>query len=157
MKVRDEGYSHYPNTGIDKDEGYSPSLGSVSIPCDQNSLFAFNPSLDPESFLSRLCIFRSSPLPTPTFPFLPSLARLRVARILSPWSGPKSFRWVVCPIPSLTLEEAFPATNLTEIHWVRGLLWSCEIKNQHNTGLVEVNATLMGPLHYLSIRNCGLS
>jgi hypothetical protein len=41
MEVRDEGYSPSPNTKIDKDEGYSPSPGSISIFCDENSLFLF--------------------------------------------------------------------------------------------------------------------
>jgi hypothetical protein len=52
----DEGYSPSPNTKIDKDKGYSPSPGSISILCDQNSLFLFQSFLGTESFCSRLCI-----------------------------------------------------------------------------------------------------
>jgi hypothetical protein len=72
MKVRDEGYSPSPNTEIDKDEGYSPSPGSISIFCDQNSLFLFQSFLGPESFRSRLCIFPQVFLCPPHFlSFLP--------------------------------------------------------------------------------------
>jgi hypothetical protein len=99
MKVRDEGYSPSPNTEIDKDEGYSPSPGSISIFCDQNSLFLFQSFLGPESFRSRLCIFFAGlPLPT-TLPFLPSSARLCVARIPSPWSGLEALRMGGLPHP----------------------------------------------------------
>jgi hypothetical protein len=31
MEVSDKGYSPSPNIEIDKDEGYSPSIGSISI------------------------------------------------------------------------------------------------------------------------------
>jgi len=38
MEVRDEGYSPSPFTGIDEEEGYSPSHDSVSLLCDPSSL-----------------------------------------------------------------------------------------------------------------------
>jgi hypothetical protein len=34
----------------------------------------------------------------------------------------KPYRWALCPIPSLTLEEVFPTTSLTVIYsWVKGI------------------------------------
>ena len=39
-----------PIQKIDKDEGYSPCLGSISIFCDQNSLFLFQSFLEPREF-----------------------------------------------------------------------------------------------------------
>jgi hypothetical protein len=57
-------------------------------------------------------------------PFFPSSARLRGSE--SPTHGQvwKPYRWVPCPISSLTLEEGFPTTSLLVIHlWVRGLFW----------------------------------
>jgi hypothetical protein len=115
-KVRDEGYSPSPYTRIDEDEGYSPSPYSVSIPCDQNSLFTFNPSSDPRVsalvsafFVGRLC-------PHHAF-FLAFLSKIACG--LNPQSMVRygSLQIGVCPIPSLNLEEAFPPTSLTEIHF----------------------------------------
>jgi hypothetical protein len=78
-EVRDEGYSPSPNTKIDKDEGYSPSPGSISIFCDQNSLFPLSVLPRTQEFLSHLLIF-SAGLPFPTMlPFFPPSARLCVA------------------------------------------------------------------------------
>jgi hypothetical protein len=116
-KVRDEGYSPSPYTGIDEDEGYSPSPDSVSIPCDQNSLFAFNPSLDPRVSALVSAFFAGLPLPTPRF--LSCLPQQDCVWLESPVCGQvwKPYRWAVCPIPSLTLEEVFPPTSLTVIHF----------------------------------------
>jgi hypothetical protein len=116
-KVRDEGYSPSPYTGIDEDEGYSPSPDSVSLLCDPNSLFSLNPSLDPRVFHSRLCILRRSSLPTPHF--LSCLPQQDCVWLEFPVRGQvrKPYRWAVCPIPSLTLEEVFPPTSLTVIHF----------------------------------------
>jgi hypothetical protein len=121
-KVGDEGYSPSPNTGIDEDEGYSPSPGSVSILCDQNSLFLFQSFLRPESSAPVSALF-AGPLCPHHASFLAFLNKI-VWGSNSPICGQvrKPYRWAVCPIPSLTLEEAFPPTILTGIHsWVRGL------------------------------------
>jgi hypothetical protein len=121
-EVRDEGYSPSPNTEIDKDEGYSPSPGSISIFCDQNSLFLFQSFLGPESFRSRLCIFPQVFLCPPHF--LSCLPQQDCVWLEFPVRGQvwKPYGWAVCPIPSLTLEEVFPPTSPTVIHsWVRGL------------------------------------
>jgi hypothetical protein len=122
-EVRDEGYSPSPNTKIDKDEGYSPSPGSISIFCDQNSLSSFSPSSDPRvSALVSAFFFAGLPLPT-TLPFLPSSARLCVARIPSPWSGLEALQMGSLPHPLINSwggPSHLPA--LTVIHsWVRGL------------------------------------
>jgi hypothetical protein len=142
MEVRDEGYSPSPNTGIDKDEGYSPSPGSVSILCDQNSLFLFQSFLGPESKLSSLHSSQVLSAHT-TLPFFPSSTRLCVARI-PPVRGQvrKPYRWAVCPIPSLTLEEAFPPTNLMGIHsWSEG----CSDLEQFKSSMVLVRWRLTQP------------
>jgi hypothetical protein len=108
-------------TEIDRDEGYSPSPDSVSISRDQNTLFS-QFFLEPESSVSRLCTLRRSSSLTPTPSFLSFSARLCVAQFPVRGQVWKPYRWVVCPIPSLTLEEVFPPTSLTVIHsWVRGL------------------------------------
>jgi hypothetical protein len=99
-EVRDEGYSPYLDTEIDKDEGYSRSPGPISIFYDQNSLFLFQSFLGPKSFRSRLCICFPAGLPLPTtLPFLPSSTRLHVARIPNPWSGLEALRMGGLPHP----------------------------------------------------------
>jgi hypothetical protein len=118
MEVRDEGYSPSPSTRIDKDEGYSPSPDSVSILCDQNSLFIFPLFLEPESFHFSLWILRpQSPLPTPRL--FSCLFQQDCVLIKSRVCGQvrNPYRWAVYPIPSLTLEEVFPPTSLTIIHF----------------------------------------
>jgi hypothetical protein len=119
-KVRDKGYYPSPYTGLDEAEGYSPYLDLVSIPCDQNSLFAFNPSSNPRALLLSLHSSQVSPLST-TLPYLPSLEILCVARIPSLWSGLKALPMGILPHPSLTLQEAFPPTSMIGIHsWSEG-------------------------------------
>jgi hypothetical protein len=121
-EVRDEGYSPSPHTGIGKDEGYSPLPVSVSLfPVIRTCLFTFNPSSDPRALLPSLHSSQALSAHT-TLPFLPSSARLCGARI--PPSVVRSGSLTggqSAPIPSLTLEEAFPPTNLTGIHfWSEG-------------------------------------
>jgi hypothetical protein len=76
MEGRDEGYSPSPNTEIDKDEGYSPSPGSISIFCDQNSLFPLSVLPQTREFpLSSLHFLRRSPSVHHTS-FLSSLSKI---------------------------------------------------------------------------------
>jgi hypothetical protein len=107
---------------IDRDEGYSPSPVSVSISRDQNTLFSqfFLESQRASSLVSALF---ADFLPDP-HAFLSFLSQQDCVWPEFPVCGQvwKPYRWVVCPIPSLTLEEVFPPTSLTVIHsWVRGL------------------------------------
>jgi hypothetical protein len=121
-EVRDEGYSPSPNTEIDRDEGYSPSPDSVSIFWDQNSLQFF--SVLPRTRELRLSSLHSSQVFLCPPCFLSFLPQQDCVWLEFPVRGQvwKPYRWVVCPIPSLTLEEVFPPTSLTVIHsWVRGL------------------------------------
>ena len=86
--------------------------------------------LEPERFTSCLCTLRRSPSTHHTFlshlfqqghVWLEFLVRCQF------W---KPYRWVICPIPSLTLEEVFPPTSPIVTHlWVRGLLWYWEMKS----------------------------
>jgi hypothetical protein len=94
-----------------------------TISYDQNAYFQF--FLEPERFTSRLCTLRRSPSAHHTF--LSRLFQQGCVWLEFPARGQvwKPYRWVLCPIPSLTLEEVFPPTSLTVIHfWVRGLFWS---------------------------------
>jgi hypothetical protein len=116
-EVRDEGYSPSPYTGIDEDEGYSPSPNSVSILCDQNSLSLSILPRTLEFFLSSLHSSWALHLPTPCF--LSFLPQQDCVWLKIPFRGQvwKPYRWAVFPIPSLTLEDSFPPTNLTVIHF----------------------------------------
>jgi hypothetical protein len=93
------------------------------LPVTRTLIFQF--FLEPESFTSRLCTLRRSPSAHHTF--LSCLFQQGCVWLEFPARGQvwKPYRWVLCPIPSLTLEEVFPPTSLTVIHfWVRGLFWS---------------------------------
>jgi hypothetical protein len=116
-EVRDEGYSPSPYTRIDEDEGYSPSPDSFSILYDQNSFFLSILLWNQEFLLSSMHSLQALSLPTPCF--LSCLPQQDCVWLEIPIRGQvrKPYRWVVCPIPSLNLEEAFPPTSLTVIHF----------------------------------------
>jgi hypothetical protein len=111
-----------PIQKIDKDEGYSPSPGSISNFCDQNSLFLLQSFLDPR-VSSLVSAFFSSQVSLCPPHFLSCLPQQDCVwlEFPSPWSGPEALPMGSLPHPSLTLEEAFPPTSLTGIHsWSEG-------------------------------------
>ena len=99
------------------------TLLAISLRLERSFLSS---SLNP----SRLCTLCRSPSAHHTF--LSCLPQQDRVWLKFPVRGQvwKPYRWVLCPIPSLTLEEVFPPTSLTLIHsWVRGLFWSWAIKS----------------------------
>jgi len=77
--------------------------------------------LEPVSLSSHLCTIFKCPYAHHTLPLFPSSTRLCVAQIPSPWSSMKALQ-MGYPIPSLNLDDVFPPTSLTVIHfWMRGL------------------------------------
>jgi hypothetical protein len=89
----------------------------------------FHSSLNPRDSFLVSALFAgafSFPLCPPHLPSSPLSAGSRVARIPSQRSSLEALRMsAYTPHPSLTLEEVFPPTSLTVIHfWVRGRFWS---------------------------------
>jgi hypothetical protein len=112
-----------------KKGGPTPFISSYHDPSSHlpviRTLIFFHLFLEPESLTSGLCTLRRSSSSHHTF--LSCLFQQVCVWLKFPARGQvwKPYRWVLCPIPSLTLEEVFPPTSLTVIHlWVRGLFWS---------------------------------
>jgi hypothetical protein len=87
----------------------------------RNHFFSFNPSSDPRASALISALFTG-----PLYPHHASILSF-LSNIACGSNSPvygqvwKPYRWAACPIPSLTLEESFPPTNLIGIHsWSEG-------------------------------------
>jgi hypothetical protein len=104
---------------------------------------------------SLLCFLADLSLSPKLLPFFPSSARLHGSESPTRGQAWKPYRWVPCPISSLTLEDGLPTTSLTG----NSFLGQRTVEKLHpvGTGLVRVISTILGFPHHLSHSIHGLS